>query len=121
MFHVGKTVLISMLTGLIPVTGGTATICGMDLAEDMSEIRRSIGYCPQHDVLIPEMTVEEHLWLFAKIKGCNAKDIPGEVETMLESVGLLDKRKDYSVNLSGGQKRKLSLGIAFIGKPFEVE
>ena len=105
-----------MLTGLIPVTRGSATIFGEDITENIGEIRKNMGYCPQHDVLIPEMTVAEHLHLFASIKGCDPGEIPGEVDKMIESVGLVDKRDTYSRNLSGGQKRKLSLGIAFIGK-----
>lgn len=112
----GKTTLISMLTGLIPITSGMATIFGEDVGENIGEIRRYMGYCPQHDVLIPDMTVAEHLRLFANIKGCNPEDIDSEVEKMIESVGLVEKRDAYAASLSGGQKRKLSLGIAFIGK-----
>jgi ABC-type multidrug transport system ATPase subunit len=104
-----------MLTGLIPVTSGTATITGLDLVEDMHEIRKNIGYCPQHDVLIPNMTVEEHLFFFARVKGCSEELIASEVDNMIDSVGLKSKRYDVTANLSGGQKRKLSLGIAFIG------
>jgi ATP-binding cassette subfamily A (ABC1) protein 3 len=112
----GKTTLISMLTGLIPITSGSASIYGEDVAEAIGEIRKNMGYCPQHDVLIPEMTVAEHLHLFASIKGCDNATIDHEVEKMIESVGLVDKANSFAANLSGGQKRKLSLGIAFIGK-----
>ena len=70
---------------------------------------------PQHDILYPNLTVEEHLQLFAAFKGVPAKDQKAEVETIIQSVGLTEKRKAYTRTLSGGQKRKLSVGIAFIG------
>ena len=104
-----------MLTGLIPIDGGTAIISGMDIADSMPEIRKHLGVCPQHDILYPLLTVEEHLSLFAAFKGTPRSEVAAEVENMIQSVGLTEKRKAYSRNLSGGQKRKLSVGIAFIG------
>lgn len=58
----GKTTTISMLVGLIPPTAGTALFPGgLSIVEDMHEIRRNLGVCPQHDILFPELTVTEHL------------------------------------------------------------
>ena len=104
-----------MLTGLIPPDGGTAIIEGRDITEEMPEIRKNLGVCPQHDILFPMLTVEEHLILFATFKGTPRKELKDEVEKMIQSVGLTEKRKAYARTLSGGQKRKLSVGIAFIG------
>lgn len=81
----------------------------------MNAVRRELGVCPQHDILFPDLTVEEHLVMFAAFKGVPTASIPAEVETMIQSVGLTEKRHAYSKTLSGGQKRKLSVGIAFIG------
>lgn len=106
---------MSMLTGLITPESGTAIIEGYDISVDMQEARKSLGVCPQHDVLIPDMTVEEHLAFFANIKGCNAEELDVEITKMIESVGLVEKRREFAHNLSGGQKRKLSVAIAFIG------
>lgn len=111
----GKTTTISMLTGLIAPDGGTAFIAGHDVLENMEEIRRNLGVCPQHDILFPDLTVEEHLTMFASFKGVPSKECKQEVENMIQSVGLTEKRKIRSKFLSGGQKRKLSVGIAFIG------
>lgn len=55
--------------GLFPPSEGEAYVHGMDVVSQMSAIRASIGYCPQHDVLWPDLTVLEHLLLFANIKG----------------------------------------------------
>jgi ABC-type multidrug transport system ATPase subunit len=58
----GKTTTISMLVGLLPPTAGTAHFPGgLTITEDMAEIRRNLGVCPQHDILFPELTVMEHL------------------------------------------------------------
>ena len=111
----GKTTTLSMLTGLLPADGGTAVIDGYDLNSEMVAIRRKLGVCPQHDILFPELTVEEHLQLFAFFKGTKKEFVLEEVEKAIVSVGLTEKRKEFSKNLSGGQKRKLSVAIAFIG------
>ena len=112
----GKSTAINMLTGLYPPDTGSATIQGFDIGMDMLEARKVLGVCPQHDVLQPFMTVEEHLQFFANIKGCPPEEVEHEVTSIIDSVGLKEKRKEYSKNLSGGQKRKLSVAIAFIGK-----
>jgi len=111
----GKTSTISMITGLFGSTEGTTNIFGMDNQIDLQEIRKIMGVCPQHDILFDGMTVKEHLELYAVFKGVNSKDISQEVEKIIEDIGLSDKRDYLSKNLSGGQKRKLSIGIAFIG------
>ena len=111
----GKTTAISMLTGLISPDAGTAIIEGLDINENIDEIRRNLGVCPQHDVLFPDLTVQEHLVMFAAFKGVSQGNIADEVEKMVQAVGLTEKRNTYSKELSGGQKRKLSVGIAFIG------
>ena len=66
--------------------------------------------------LFPDLTVEEHLILFATFKGSKGAAMKKEVEDMIISVGLTEKKKARAKTLSGGQKRKLSVGIAFIGE-----
>jgi len=109
----GKTTTISMLTGLLPISGGSATMFGMDVSSDMSSIRHTMGVCPQHDVLFPDLTVKEHLEFFAALK--LVENIDEEVSRQIEQVGLVEKKDVLSKNLSGGQKRKLSVAIALLG------
>lgn len=111
----GKSTTIAMLTGLIAPDGGSALIEGFDVHTDMEEIRKNLGVCPQHDILFPDLTVQEHLIMFASFKGTPKRDLKDEVEKMIQAVGLTEKRHVQSRLLSGGQKRKLSVGIAFIG------
>uniref|UniRef100_A0A674NSB8 ATP binding cassette subfamily A member 3 n=1 Tax=Takifugu rubripes TaxID=31033 RepID=A0A674NSB8_TAKRU len=111
----GKTTSLSMLTGLFPPSSGRAYINGYDICQDMALIRRSLGLCPQHDVLFDNLTVREHLLFYAQLKGYSKGKIPGEVDRIIQILNLEDKRHSRSKTLSGGMKRKLSIGIALIG------
>ncbi|ELK30082.1 ATP-binding cassette sub-family A member 3 [Myotis davidii] len=110
----GKTTTLSMLTGLFPPTSGRAYINGYEISQDMAQIRKSLGLCPQHDVLFDNLTVAEHLYFYAQLKGLSRQKCPEEVKQMLHILGLEDKRDSRSRFLSGGMKRKLSIGIALI-------
>ena len=65
----GKTTTLSMLTGLLEPTSGRAEVFGKDIFNEMDEIRKILGVCPQHDVLFEMLTPEEHLRLYAAFKG----------------------------------------------------
>ena len=54
---------------MIPVTSGAAFVAGRDVIGDMATIRRNLGVCPQHDILYPDLTVREHLRMYAVLKG----------------------------------------------------
>ncbi|XP_032182961.1 ATP-binding cassette sub-family A member 17-like isoform X2 [Mustela erminea] len=110
----GKTTLCCMLAGLIPPSGGWAYIKGYEISRDMAEIRRSLGWCPQHDILFPDLTVAEHLSFYAQLKGLSHRKCPEEVQRMLHMLGLEDKQDTLSRFLSRGMRRKLSIGIALI-------
>ena len=65
----GKSTLVSLLTGLFGASSGVAKIFSFNVATQMSAIRRSLGVCPQYDILFDQLTVREHLEFFADIKG----------------------------------------------------
>ncbi|KAL3669965.1 hypothetical protein V7S43_005338 [Phytophthora oleae] len=111
----GKTTLISILTGVTPPTAGDATFHGLSFREDMDEIRESLGICFQHDVLYPELSVQDHLEFYARIKGYTGEALVDEVTAKIHEVGLVEKRDTISSALSGGMKRKLSVAISLLG------
>ena len=111
----GKTTTMSMLTGLIPATSGHALIYGKDICTEINSIRNNLGWCPQHNVLFDKLTVEEHLWFYAKLKHMNDSSIQVLIENMLRDTGLRKKRNNLINTLSGGMQRKLSVAIAFVG------
>uniref|UniRef100_A0A8D0YVL7 P-type phospholipid transporter n=1 Tax=Sus scrofa TaxID=9823 RepID=A0A8D0YVL7_PIG len=112
----GKTTTMSILTGLFPPTSGTAYILGKDIRSEMSTIRQNLGVCPQHNVLFDMLTVEEHIWFYARLKGLSEKHVKAEMEQMALDVGLPpSKLKSKTSQLSGGMQRKLSVALAFVG------
>ncbi|KAM6909437.1 phospholipid-transporting ATPase ABCA1 [Xenentodon cancila] len=111
----GKTTTMSILTGLFPPSSGTAYIHGYDIRTDMDNIRKYLGMCPQHNVLFNELTVEEHIYFYARLKGCSRSEVAAQMDQMIKDVGLPHKRKELAKNLSGGMQRKLSVAIAFVG------
>jgi ABC-type Na+ transport system ATPase subunit NatA len=111
----GKTSCLAMLTGLSPISSGHFSVNGLDGETEMAKIRQDLGVCPQHDILFPDLTVREHLIMYAMFKGLASADMAYEVDSMIKEVGLVEKADTVSKSLSGGMKRKLSVGIAFIG------
>lgn len=111
----GKTTTMSILTGLIPASSGTATIYDQDIHTDMDKIRTNLGWCPQHNVLFEKLTVEEHLLFFSKLKQVQNNQMKKNIENMLFDIGLTAKRNALVSTLSGGMKRKLSVAMAFVG------
>ena len=113
----GKTSTISMLTGLYMATEGTAEVFGADLTDDLDTIRGMMGVCPQHDVLFELLTPEEHIDIFYEFKGGDKNNATkkAEIDKLLTDVGVADKRKNMAYQLSGGNKRKLSVAIALCG------
>lgn len=111
----GKTTTISMLSGMLSPSGGHAAMYGQDLAQDMTSIRRTLGVCPQHDVLFDDLTVEEHLYLYARLKDIPEDELQSTVSSAIADVGITAKAQQRSKTLSGGQKRKLSVAIALMG------
>lgn len=95
----GKTTTIAMLTGLIDPSSGKAFVGGKDVQTQMKDIRQDLGVCPQHDILYPDLTVKEHLNLFATFKGVPSSEIPSMVEEMIAEVGLTEKVNTQSKKL----------------------
>ncbi|XP_037883728.1 phospholipid-transporting ATPase ABCA1 isoform X1 [Glossina fuscipes] len=111
----GKTTTISMLTGMLPPSSGTAIINGSDITTDLDGARMSLGVCPQHNVLFDNLTVADHLKFFSRLKGLKDDAVEKEVNKYLKIIELEDKRNVASKKLSGGMKRKLSVCCALCG------
>ncbi|XP_068673102.1 phospholipid-transporting ATPase ABCA3-like [Montipora foliosa] len=107
----GKTTLMSMLAGLIPATSGSFLVKDVNVRK----VHNSLGFCPERDVLFHQLTVEENLWFFAKLKDCPSDQVKQEVNRMIDRLSLTDKRHTRTGELPDAMKRKLSVGIAMIG------
>ncbi|KAG8129259.1 hypothetical protein E2320_016253, partial [Naja naja] len=98
---------------------GSATILEYNITErkDMEQIRQFSAVCPQFNIQFEYLTVKENLKTFAKIKGIPFSDIENEVEKILTLLDISAIQNTQAKNLSGGQKRKLTLAITFLGQP----
>jgi len=108
----GKTTTVEILEGYRRRDGGDALVLGHDPGDSPRALRERIGVVLQHSEITPLLTVREAHVLFA---GYFAR--PRDVDEVLEVVGLVEKRDARVKTLSGGQKRRLDLGIALVGDP----
>jgi len=113
----GKTTTISVLCGEQLPTTGRAYVAGLDVVVDALESRRRIGYCPQFDATIDLLTPEEHLYLFSGLRGLAPAATTRTVEYLLNFCDLTPHRSKLSSQLSGGNRRKLSVALALLGAP----
>ncbi|CAI5437736.1 unnamed protein product [Caenorhabditis angaria] len=111
----GKTTTMSILCGFYAPSSGTAKIYSRDIRTDLRRVREVLGICPQHNVLFTFLTVAEQLRLFAALKGVPDDELDQQVDEILTSVSLKEKANKLANTLSGGMKRRLCIGIAFIG------
>ena len=91
-----------MLTGMQNFSEGQARVYNKNVVTEIDEIRTFMGVCPQHDILYEDMTVREHLEMFAVFKGMDESKIPEAVQKAIDDVDLIEKADDLSKNLSGG-------------------
>lgn len=118
----GKTTLLSLLNGSIKPQGGSITINGHDISEPAA--KDLIGFVPQDDLLIEELTVYQNLWYTAKLcfEGMSAEDIDKRVMKTLKDLGL-DAAKDLKTGsainkyISGGQRKRLNIALELIREP----
>lgn len=112
----GKSTTMMILTGMIPPTCGNVHINGHNIRHNMREVRESLGLCPQHNLLFPDLTVYQHLLFFARLKGSEDQDEEIEVDFYAKKLNLIPHLGKKPQELSGGYKRRLCLALAFIGQ-----
>ncbi|WAR23494.1 ABCA1-like protein [Mya arenaria] len=113
----GKTTTFKMLTGDERLTTGNAYVNNYNILNNMKDVRKNIGYCPQFDALDPLLTGVEHLRFYARLRGISETDVKHVADWAIRRLGLLPHADKISINYSGGNKRKLSTAISLIGNP----
>ena len=116
----GKSTLMDAMNGMRPATGGSVLINNLDLYQHLDSLKQSIGYVPQDDIIHRELTVYSTLYYVAKLR--LSRDVStGEIDQIIDEVldvtGLMERR-DVPINqLSGGQRKRVSIAVELITKP----
>ncbi len=120
----GKSTLLNVLNGNETPSSGSVKINSIDIHRDKSKVEGVIGYVPQDDLLIEELTVFDNLYYAAKLcfKDLNQKDLENLVFKTLESLGLYETRNlkvgsPLEKTISGGQRKRLNIGLELLREP----
>jgi len=108
----GKTTLINIMIGLLKASQGNVFYDGLDITKDLNAIRRNFGVCAQTNTIFDELTVSEHIKFYADLK-----NITVNIDEVLTDIDLIQQKNLKASKLSGGQKRKLCIGMATLGNP----
>jgi len=111
----GKSTTMKILTGYIPASSGDASICGLDLAERSLEVRKLVGYLPEHNPLYLDMYISEYLLFAAGIAG--VKNAKKALEMVIELTQLGPERNKKIGQLSKGYRQRVGLAQALIHDP----
>uniref|UniRef100_A0A1I8AT75 ABC transporter domain-containing protein n=1 Tax=Steinernema glaseri TaxID=37863 RepID=A0A1I8AT75_9BILA len=113
----GKSTAFNVMCGIERPTSGSVRICGMDVVSELTRCRQNLSYCPQTNPIFRNMTVREHLVFFNALKSIseNVQDSERRALQLMRDLDILDLADKKAYKLSGGQLRKLCIGIAFAG------
>ncbi|MBS1796132.1 MAG: FHA domain-containing protein [Acidobacteria bacterium] len=116
----GKSTFMDALNGMRPASGGSVLINNLDLYQHLDSLKQSIGYVPQDDIIHRELTVYRTLYYVAKLRlsgDVSRKEIDQIIEEVMDVTGL-SERRDVPINqLSGGQRKRVSIAVELITKP----
>lgn len=113
----GKSTAMRILTGFFPANKGAAHIDGYEVHESPLEVRRRIGYLPEHVPLYEEMHVGSFLAFAACVKGVSRSQRKREVDQVMEQCGLTHVRNRILRHLSKGYRQRVGLAQALVGNP----
>ena len=107
----GKTTTFKMITGDESITSGDIYVNGYDVKQSIQQVQKQIGYCPQFDGLLDQLTGEETLVLFCRLRGIKESDISDHIVDISKLLYFDMHINKLVKNYSGGTKRKLSTAV----------
>ena len=113
----GKTSLLNVLSGYDKRNRGTIYYDNYDIKEN--DLRESIAYVPQREILHKDLTLYKELWYAAKLRMIEKtkEEIQERIKEVIESLGLSGKEKTLIKHLSGGEKRRLAIALELLFSP----
>ncbi|MFW9845768.1 MAG: ABC transporter ATP-binding protein [Candidatus Thorarchaeota archaeon] len=105
----GKSTAVKMITGILHPTDGSVKVAGYEVSQNLTEVRKLIGFMPQETALYQDLTAQEALEYHADLYGVPRNDVSRRVASMLELAGLTHRKDDLVKTYSGGMKRRLAL------------
>ncbi|MEP6718583.1 MAG: FHA domain-containing protein [bacterium] len=116
----GKSTLMDSLNGMRPASSGQVLVNNLDLYQHLESIKQSIGYVPQDDIIHRELTVYSTLYYVARLRlsrDISTKEINQIVGEVMDVTGLSERRDVPISQLSGGQRKRVSIAVELITKP----
>lgn len=113
----GKTTMFRILSTLMLPTGGSARICGMDVARNPNGVRREIGVVFQAPSIDVKLTAQENLRHIGHLYGLRGAALTERIREMLGRVALADRANDYAETFSGGMQRRLEIAKGLLHRP----
>lgn len=113
----GKTTTLRLLAGLLDITSGSASVLGLDLAQEAETIKPHVGYMAQQFSMYAELSVIENLVFFAELFDVDSADLAARTERLLSFAGLNEFQQRRASKLSGGMQKKLALACTLIHQP----
>ena len=113
----GKTTFLRQLTSELLPTSGSINVLGVDAIAEPARVKKLMGIMPQDAGVFERLTVREHLEYFARFKGLSKREAVAATRDVIAELGLVSETNRRVGALSGGQRRRILIGLAMLGRP----